>query len=136
MQEKKLDTFIADVLALKLRFPIVTIAKRTDEDRGNVCRYVRGRNKPSKSFLIRFYKAFKDELAAIGIHRDINHLTDENPMLNAHVNEKDMSKEILDSLNRQLYLSQKILEQSARIEQKTNELLKWYKFGGQRWELN
>jgi len=130
------NTFIADVSALKLRFPIVTIAKRTDEDRGNVCRYVRGRKPPSKSFLIRFYTAFKDELAAIGIERDISRLTNENLTAETSIKEKDTSEKILESLNRQLAISRQILAQTNRIEQKTNELLKWYKFGGQRWELN
>jgi len=119
-----LKTFLADVNALKLRFPVVMIASKTGDSRANVSCYIRGRKPASRQFMIRFYTAFKQELAAIGIQREVSALVAEMPPEMEQITEKDFLRSINSKLSEQLALSKEMNERSKRIEEKLDELLR------------
>lgn len=128
----KINPFIADVKALKLRFPIATIAKRTDEEKRNVSAYVHGRKAPPEAFLKKFYAEFKQDLAAVGIHRRI--YDPPNDCIPPAVREHWARVERL--LERQVNATTQILESTKRIEERVDQIVKWSKFANQLWEKN
>lgn len=135
MNKENLNHFLADVFALKLRFPVAEIAKRTGDDKISVCAYVRGRKPPPHTFLIRFYRAFKKELAAIGINRTISKLN-QPPPANPSPVVGEVWRKFNQNLDKQLEMLKSLNKTSERIEQKIDQLLKWSKYGGQVWEKN
>lgn len=119
-----LKTFLADVHALKLRFPVVMIASKTGDSRANVSSYIRGRKPASRQFMIRFYAAFKQELAVVGIQRDVSMFLAEMPPEMEQVTEKDFIRSINSKLSEQNALLKEMNERSKRLEQKLDELLR------------
>lgn len=119
-----LNTFLSDVKALKLRFPVVMIADKTGDSRANVSCYIRGRKTASHQFMIRFYTAFKKELAALGIQRDVADLAAHMPKETEQVSERDFLRSINSKLSEQIALSKEINERYKRVEEKLDELLR------------
>lgn len=124
MPQSDFNPFLADVLALKLKFPVSNIAKRTGDDKGNVSIWIRGRKPAPLAFLIRFYSAFNKELVEKGIHRDIKELLAQLPPTFEQVTELDFLRSIHTKVTEQNELSKELIERSKRIEQKLDELLR------------
>lgn len=124
MSEIMLNPFLADVSALKLKFAVSAIAKRTGDDKGNVSIWIRGRKPAPQAFIIRFYSSFKKELAEKGIHRDVNELLGVLPQPIEQATEKDFLRSINLKLTEQNDLIKELIERLKRTDQKVDELLR------------
>jgi hypothetical protein len=137
MNKEELNPFLADVLALKLRFPVAEIARRTGEDKANVSAYVKGRKQPTRTFQVLFYTSFRKEFAEIGIHRDLIKMIGIKSVSPASSPSVRRDNELcLDLLFRLLTLSTEMNERIIRIDRKVDDLLKYSKYGGQVWDKN
>src|SRR6185312_6624740 len=123
MPQDGINPFLADVSALNLKFAVSTIAKRTDDDKGNVSAWIRGRKPPPPAFMIRFYTSFKKELSEKGIHRDVKELLARLAPQPDQITEKDFLRSINIKLTEQNDLIKEWIERSKRNEQKLDELL-------------
>jgi hypothetical protein len=124
MHQEQPNPFLADVLALRLKFAVSAIAKRTGDDKGNVSTWIRGRKPAPQAFIIRFYTAFKNELADKGIHRDVKELVAPLPPPVEQVTEKDFLRSINNKLSEQNELLKELIERAKRTDQKVDELLR------------
>ncbi len=124
MPQDSINPFLADVSALKLKFAVSAIAKRTGDDKGNVSAWIRGRKPVPSAFMVRFYTHFKKELAEKGIHRDVKELLAQLPPEPDQITEKDFLRSINIKLTEQNDLTKELIERTKRNEQKLDELLR------------
>lgn len=124
MPKSDFNPFLADILALKLRYPVTDIANRTGDDKGNVSIWIRGRKPAPHAFLVRFYTAFKNELAEKGIHRDVREIIGQLPPTAEQVSELDFLRSINAKLTEQNDLFKQLFEALKRTDQKLDELLR------------
>ena len=61
---ERFERFKKDLDLLKLRFPVATLSKRLEVDRGNLSRMLSGRKPISEAVLQRFYEVYGEEIAA------------------------------------------------------------------------
>lgn len=57
-EQERLDKFIQHVATQKLRFPVASIAERTEFDKGYISKCLKGKKPLSDNFLKRFYEEF------------------------------------------------------------------------------
>ncbi|HVU93741.1 MAG TPA: hypothetical protein VHE34_00895 [Puia sp.] len=74
--------------------------------------------------MIRFYTAFKKELAEKGIHRDVKELLAQLPPQSDQITERDFLRSINTKLTEQNDLIKEWIERTKRNEQKLDELLR------------
>ena len=60
LTKDKIERFYLDVERLGLKFPVATIAKKTEYSKGNVSQYLSKSLQPSEHFIDAFYQAFAD----------------------------------------------------------------------------
>jgi|GEM_PF-3117823 len=124
MLQDGINPFLADVSALKLKYAVSTIANRTGDSKPNVSVWIRGRKPPPSAFMIRFYAAFKKELAEKDIHRDVKELLTQFPPQSDQITERDFLRSINTKLTEQNDLIKEWIERTKRNEQKLDELLR------------
>jgi hypothetical protein len=121
--QKKFIPFIPDALALNLKHPVALITRRTGDDPSNVSAYLRGVKRPGNGFLVRFYTAFEDDLAEIGIQRDVKTFIRITPHKKRTTKEA-VWRTLVRKLDRKIELLEKIAKEFARDREEHRETKK------------